>query len=246
MRLAEFVERAGEGGGDERERGVERAGGGLGACGGKRSPGLGSRLGRQPDGVLEEGGGRGRAAAGLCLSGAVFELGGQGLVGPGRAVGPVPRTTVGFGVRVGGGGERAVDRLAFAVGRGAVDRRADERVAEPDAFAELAQVRGGRGLVPGPVDSGVLCSAPDDRRIAERLGGRDQQQALCRRREVRGSALETLLDLARQALRRGQTEAARELGVRQPTRELEDGQRVPPRLRDDPVTHPLVQRHMDR
>ena len=67
------------------------------------------------------------------------------------------------------------------VGRGAVDRRADQRVAESDAFAELAQVRGGRGLVPRPVDSGVLGRAPDDRRIAERLGGRDQQQALCRR-----------------------------------------------------------------
>ena len=41
-------------------------------------------------------------------------------------------------------------------------------------------------------------------------------------------------------LRRGHTEAARELGSRQPARELEQRQRVAARLGDDPLDHPLI------
>ena len=218
MRLPVFVQRAGEGGADEPQCGIERPGGGLGSRGGKGPLGAGFGVGRQPDGVFEEGSGRNHAPAGLCLSGAVFEFGSQLLVGRGRAVRAVPDMTIGLGVRVGRGGKRAVDRLALTGRRGAVDRRANQRVAEPHALAELAQVRRGHRLIPHPIDSGVLRRAPHDRRIAQRLGGCDQQKALRHRRQFRRSALEALLDPGGQTLRSGKTEAARELGLREPTR----------------------------
>ena len=49
-----------------------------------------------------------------------------------------------------------------------------------------------------------------------------------------------------QRLRARQPEAARELGGRQPARQLQQRQRVAARLRDDPVAHPLVERARDR
>ena len=67
-----------------------------------------------------------------------------------------------------------------------------------------------------------------------------------KRRASRGKSRqpprEALLDLRGQGQCRGQTETTRELGRRHPARQLQESQRVPVRLGDEPSKHVLIER----
>jgi hypothetical protein len=84
--------------------------------------------------------------------------------------------------------------------------------------------------------------APEQHWIAERLGRADQQQSLSLLGELCHLAAKTRLDPARKCCPVGDGETARETRPRERMRQLEQGQRVAICLRDDPVTHPLVER----
>ena len=133
-------------------------------------------------------------------------------------------------------------------GRRPVDRRADERMPEPHPDPELDQP----GLLGRPArvasDPELLGRAPQQAHVADRLGRRHQQQALGLARKRPDPLQEGLLDAAGQRPRVGKPEPARELRRRQPTRQLQQRERVAARLGDDPVAHALVQppRHRRR
>ena len=78
-------------------------------------------------------------------------------------------------------------------------------------------------------------------RIADRLRRRKQQETPRIVRERLKSSNEALLDPSRERLRLQQPESSGQLRRRQPARQFEQRERITPRLRDDPVTHALVQ-----
>jgi hypothetical protein len=91
-------------------------------------------------------------------------------------------------------------------------------------------------------DAEALSGTSDQCRIADRVGRRDEQETSRFVRKSGQPSCEALLDTRRQRHVRGQPEAARELRRRQAARQLEQRERIPARLVDDPVKHALVQR----
>ncbi|HUO74576.1 MAG TPA: hypothetical protein VMU39_27645 [Solirubrobacteraceae bacterium] len=93
----------------------------------------------------------------------------------------------------------------------------------------------------GHRDSESLRRSHQQQRIADRLSCGDQQQTS----RVVGDRLnptnEAFLDSPCDPLRLDEAEAARQLPRRHPPRELEQRQRVSVRLRDDPVTNPVIE-----
>ena len=217
-----------------RLRGVERA---LDA-----SDGVRRQLGRP----LQERGGRGQPATTLRTVGRVRHLGGHRLVRRRRRVRAMPGATVGIEDRVGRVGERPVHVAAVARVRRAVDRRADERMREAHACAELDQP----GVLGRPrgvaADPETLGGAPQQAHIAQRLGRRGQEQKLRVARQRLDALEEAVLDAARQRARVGEPEPARELRRRQSARQLEQRERVAAGLVEDPSLHSLVERAGDR
>ena len=143
--------------------------------------------------------------------------------------------------RIGRLGEGAMDLAPLARPGGPVDGRADERMTEHHAGSErqeafrLGGVRGRLG------DPEPLGRPPDERRIADGVARRDQQQPPRVLRKRRQPPPVALLDAGRQRRRCGEAEAARELRRGQAARQLEQRQRVPVRLGDDPLEHALVE-----
>ena len=103
---------------------------------------------------------------------------------------------------------------------------------------QALRLHGVRGRLRDPE---LLRGAPQKRRVADRFCGRQEQQPPRVAREPRQPPREALLDPGGQRQRRGQAEAAGELGGRQPARELQERERIPARLGDDPLEHGLVQ-----
>jgi hypothetical protein len=99
-------------------------------------------------------------------------------------------------------------------------------------------LRGGRRVRPDAEPPG---RQPHQHRVTRRLRRRDQQQLPGRRRQGLAPLEEGLFDPARQPWRAQDTEPARQVFRRQPARQLQQRQRVAPRLRDNPVNHPLIQ-----
>ena len=123
-----------------------------------------------------------------------------------------------------------------------IDGRTHERVREAHAMVELEQVRRGRGVGRLDRDLEPLGAAPHQHRIADRLRRREQQEPL----RVGGQGLhappEALLDPPLQRARVWQAEPPGELGRRHAARQLQQGEGIPARLGDDPVSHARVQR----
>ena len=90
-------------------------------------------------------------------------------------------------------------------------------------------------------DPEPLGRSQQQQRFAYRLSRRDQQQTSHVIRECLNTTNKTLLDSPGQPLRLDEAEAPRQLGRRQASRELEQGQRVPMRLGNDPVADWLIQ-----
>ena len=123
-----------------------------------------------------------------------------------------------------------------------VGRRAHQRMPEPHPGSELEQASPGRRRRGLSRDAQPPGGAPHHRRIAGRLGRRDHQQPPGRPGQVLHPPQEAVLDPARQRQRLRQPEPARQLGRGQPPRQLQQRQRVPPRLGHDLLRHPLIQR----
>ncbi len=230
----------------EPQRRVGRARQVLALRRGQRTSGPARRIGRQLGGAFVEGGPRGQAAPRPRPTGRALQLGGDVLVEPGRRLCALPRPAIGIDVGVGRLRERLVDAPAVLRRRRPVDRGPHERMAESHLGAELDQSGlGGRDrrARPDPQRAGRL---PDEQRIADRLGRRDQEQQPRRRRQLRQSLLEALLDAAGQRGPAVQPEAAGQLGGRPPARQLQQRQRVAARLAHDPVADALVERTRHR
>ena len=113
---------------------------------------------------------------------------------------------------------------------------------KPHPRAELHQPRP-YGRFPG------LCGDPHPRRgpphqqqVTRRIRRRQRQQPPRLGRQTLQLPPETVLDPPRQRHRRGQPEPARQLRRSQPPRQLQQRQRVTPRLGHDQVPHPRIQR----
>ena len=198
-------------------------------------------LGCQRGGALEEGSDGRQSAARLRPSGGALELGGDLLVGHGRRLRPVPGAAIRVELRIGCVRQRAVDLASLVrLGR-AVDRRANQRMTERHRAVERQQafrLDGVRGRLRDPE---LPRRAPQERRVAERLGRRQEQQPPRVAREPRQPPREALLDPGGQRQRRRQAEPAGELGGRQPARQLQQRERIAARLGDDPLQHRFVQ-----
>ena len=112
---------------------------------------------------------------------------------------------------------------------------------EPHPDPELDQ----RGLLGRPAratsDPELLGRPPQQAHVTDRLGRRHQQQplGLARKRRTRCTKVSSTR-LAKRP-RVGESEPARELRRRQPTRQLQQRERVATRLGDDLIAHALVQ-----
>ena len=103
---------------------------------------------------------------------------------------------------------------------------------------ETLRLHGFRGRLRDPK---LLGRAPQKRKVADRFCRRQEQQPPRVAREPRQPPGEALLDPGGQRQRRRQPETAGELARRQPARELQERERIPARLGDDPLEHGLVQ-----
>ena len=96
------------------------------------------------------------------------------------------------------------------------------------------------------LDAQSLRRAPQQHWVARRLSRRQQQKTSC----VLGKGLQTtdeaLLDPPGERLRSHPPKAERQLGCRQPARQLLQRQRIPVRLGDDPLADGRIQERMHR
>ena len=237
----ELVERSGLRGRQQPVRHVERPRpeAGLGGC--ERPFGAPRGIAGQRDRTLQERGRGGEAAARLRPDGRAFELRSDLLVRSCRRSSQMPRSAVRIDVPIGRLRQREMGGPAFLHRRRPVDGGACQRVTEGHALPDRQQpvrlhVSGDRRL-----DAECFGRAPQQQRIAERLRRRQQRQTPRVVGERLELADEALLDPSREALRAQQAEAARQLRRRQASRQLQQRQRIPPRLGDDPIPDSLVQ-----
>ena len=147
---------------------------------------------------LQKPGCRCDAASTLGPLGRSFEFVGHGLVGSVRRMGAMPGSAVGIGVWIGRLGERAMHLLALGRARETIGGRAHERMVEAHPRAELDQPgRLGRRCC-ARSDAQPLRCAKQQRDVADRLGGRGEQQLLRRSRQRLDAAQEASLDATRQ------------------------------------------------
>ena len=161
---------------------------------------------RQHRGALQERRRCGESAPRLRPAGRTLEFGGDVLIGSRRGVGPVPGASIGVQFRVGDLRQRVMHALPVLKRRRPVGRRSHQGMAKPHSRAELGQVGFGRGYRRVGTDPEQRGRAPYQRRIAGRLGRREQQQAVGSARAGVEPAPETLLDAAREPTRAGQPE----------------------------------------
>ena len=245
MRRLQLVWGRGLGRRQKRERALEAAGVQARLGSGKRTPHPLRGIARQNNRAMQERRCRGQAAARLRAAGGLLERRGNRLVRPRRGCGQMPRATVGFDAAVGRLRQGQMDVPALLSGRRSVDRGAHQRMTEGHALADHQQPVGLRLCRGRRRDPEPLGRAPQQQRIADRLSRRDQQQTPRVVRQRLKPTNEALLDPSRQRLRAHQTEAAGQLRRRQPPRQLQQRQRIPPRLGDDPVPDSLIQSEPD-
>jgi hypothetical protein len=178
-RALEFVKRLVLGNGHQPDGLVERAGQ-------KAHLRCGNRPLRTPRGVLcqrdsalQERGCSGHNAPSLGAASGSLKLSGDVLVGPSCGAGAVPGSSVRVGFDIGGIGERAVDTVAVVRGPRPVRGGADERVCELHALSDDEQPGVQRGICHRHVDLEGLGGALQQDRVADRLGGRAEEEELC-------------------------------------------------------------------
>ena len=192
-------------------------------------------------GTLQKGAFAGQAAATAGTLGRALELGRNLLIRPGRGPGTVPGPTVGVELWVDGCGQSRVHPAAILRESTLVDGRAHERVTERDPRleheqpVELGHVRGRRP------DLELFGRTPQKRRVAELLGCRQQQQRLGLAGQPPHPRQEPLFQRTADRERLAQRRPARQFVVGELATEFDQRQRVPSRLRNDPLADPPVQ-----
>jgi hypothetical protein len=149
----------------------------------------------------------------------------------------VPRAAIRVDLRIGCIRQRAVSLAPLVrLGR-TVHRRAHERVTERHRTVERQQAFRLRSVRGRLWDPKLLRCAPQKRRVADRFCRRQEQQPPRLAREPRQPPREALLDPGGQRQRCRQRETAGQLGGRQSARELQERERIPACLGDDPLEH---------
>ena len=124
---------------------------------------------------------------------------------------------------------------------GAVGGRTHQRVTEPHPRAELDEPGrlGGRERVDG--DTQRRGSPQEQSGVPHRLGGRDQQQLPSVSRKRPDTRHKTVLEPIARPCDVKTREPAGQFFGSEVSRHLEQAQRNPPGLRDDPIAHPVVE-----
>ena len=87
----------------------------------------------------------------------------------------------------------------------------------------------------------AVSRAPDERRVADRLGRGQQQQSLGCLRQLTGALEIVILEVAREVCRREKLEAACQLRCAHAPRQIEQSERVAAGFRDDAVADAVVE-----
>lgn len=242
----QIVNRVSFGLGQQAERGVESACVEVRQGGCQRSADAPRRLGGQGERPLKEGRRGRQPGAALGLDRRLLERGGHLFVRPGGRGCQVPHPALRIGLGIGRRGERQVGGAAILRGPGRVSSRPHQGMPEPHEGADLQQLsRIGRGR---RITSQAQrrCGTPQQRGVPGGVGRREQQQSLGRLRQRPHPLQVVVLETTGQT-RRGRTgKAAGQLGFAQPSRQLQQPQRISPGLGHDPVANPLVQMTWDR
>jgi hypothetical protein len=147
----------------------------------------------QYDRTLEKGCSRGKAAASLRAAGRGVQLGRDRLVGPGGGVGAVPHAPILVVAPRDRLGKRGMHPPALSRRRQPVDGGADERMAEAHMVIHSDQLFGvGQRLM--TVQVHAIGGLEEKRGIADRIGGREQEQLLRARGRPFHPASKGLLD----------------------------------------------------
>src|SRR5262245_24057989 len=112
---------------------------------------------------------------------------------------------------------------------------------EPNQRAELDQAGGFRRCRRVGTEPQVARRPPHETHVPERLRRGGEEQSLCTGRELSDLPEEAPLDPVREraGIRKG--ESSGQFTGGQTARQLEQRERVAPRLRDDPVSYPFVE-----
>jgi len=116
---------------------------------------------------------------------------------------------------------------------------------QPHLGAELQQPCLSRGRRRLDTDPEALRGPPHQHRVPDRIGCGELYQAPGLGRKSVELPLKAFLDPSRQRNRARQPESAGQLTRRQPARQFQQRQRIPPRLGDNQVSHPRVQRRSE-
>jgi hypothetical protein len=130
-----------------------------------------------------------------------------------------------------------VDAAAVGRRRRAVDGRADQRVPEHDAGADLHEARRSQRIARLPVEAQVVGGPAQQQRVTDRVGGGEQKQQPGMGGQPVGAPQVTLLDAAA-----GEPEPAGQAYRRPVVRQLPQGERVAAGLGQDRLAHVGVER----
>ena len=232
--------------GQQGERVVERAGLVLGPRRRQRALRTAPRLEGQGGRALQERGGGRQAAPRLGPAGRLRQVGGDALVGAGRRLGQVPCAPVGIDLGVGRAGQRPVRPPPFLRRCRSVDRGARERMAKAHPGTDLHQASRLHCVRRHTRDRQLLGCAPHQRRITGGIGRRHDQEPPGVLRQRAEPLREALLDPTGHGHSARQGKAAGQLRRRELPGQLQQRQRIAPRLAQELVGHALVQPPGDR
>ena len=169
-RALKLVERSELGGGQQVERRVRRRRVELRLRGGQGAPAPIRRIGCQLRRARQERRSRGGAPTGPGPVGRALQLGGHRLVNTHRRVSTMPRPAIGIGIRIGRLRQRPMRISPLGRGRRPVHRGSHQRMPEADTGSDLDELRVFSRGERASVDAECLSSAPDERRVTQRLG----------------------------------------------------------------------------
>jgi hypothetical protein len=240
-RALKLVERGKLGGRQQLERRVRCRSVELGLRGGQGPPAPFRRIRSQLRRVRQER--RRRRCASTCLRpvGRALQLGGHVLVDPHRRVCTMPCSTIGIGIRIGRIRQCPMRRSPLGKGGRPVHRGSHEWMPEADTGSDLDQLRIFRRGKRAAVDAELVSRAPDERRVANRLGRRQQEQSLCCLRQFADALEIVILEMAREVSRSDELEAPRQLRRADAPRQIEQSERVAAGFRDDAVADVVVE-----
>ena len=231
-RALKLVERGELGDRQQLERRVRCRSIELGLRGSQGPPAPLRRIGGQLRRVREVRSSCRRAPTGPRPVGRALELGGHLLVHTHRRVGTMPRTTIGIGTRIRCLSQCPMHSSALREDRRSVHSGPHQWMPEADTRSDLNQLRVFRRAERAPFDAERIGSAPDERRVADRLGRGEQEQSLgCLRQFTRALEI-VMLEPAREVCRGRELKAACQLRRAPVPRKIEQSERVPTGFRN--------------